>query len=116
VRARDEARDHRMHKCTGTETLRRSHSYYGKSHYRSTEAGLEIVDFISHQFVILPCWYMPRLSTAAGPMLPANSRLACCLTHIRFLLAHFQSFLMSNDHLNCKWVCWSSSTNLETAS
>jgi hypothetical protein len=29
---------------------------------------------------------------------------------------HFQSFLMSKDHLNCRWVCWSSSTNLDTAS
>jgi hypothetical protein len=30
--------------------------------------------------------------------------------------AHFQSFLMSKDHLNCRWVWLSSSTNLETAS
>jgi hypothetical protein len=30
--------------------------------------------------------------------------------------AHFQSFLMSKDHLNCRWMWLSSSTNLETAS
>jgi hypothetical protein len=30
--------------------------------------------------------------------------------------AHFQSFLISKDHLNCRWVWLSSSTNLETAS
>jgi hypothetical protein len=81
------------------------------------KASLEIIYIISRHFVILWAlvlpWICPQLrhlsiARFANPCVPTYHNLLCP--------AHFQSFLMSKDHLNCRWVWLSSSTNLETAS
>jgi hypothetical protein len=44
-----------MRKCTGN--IDKVAQLLRKLSYKSTKVGLEIVDFISHQIVILPCSY-----------------------------------------------------------
>jgi hypothetical protein len=64
-------------------------------------------------------YHQPSRRYFVGTELPWISNAATtsiALEDPSFLAAHFQSFLMSKDHLNCKWVWLSSSTNLETAS
>ena len=82
----------------------------------STEVSLEIVDIVSRYFVILRAVVQPWYYHRDQAIQPANIAF-CVLIQLGVSpQAHFQSFLMSKDHLNCRWVWLSSSTNLETAS